>query len=369
MKTVLKLGNSICPTLIRNIAQIFLAVKNRLDLFRSNLNKTVYAGTCSINEDIQSNCNIFLSKEQLQDEKYMNTLKKDMVKCYFIYGINANEYFVHHFELKTIKQRKEYISKRDKNYACRLAESGFDTFNTLNDKYSFYTLAKLFFKRDVCKVENTEDIKEFLAFAQKHKQCIVKPISSSWGNGCEIIELNDPNVVFNTLLQKDRWIVEELILQDDRMAVWNRSSVNTVRICSFRQKNGNIIQIYPFMKTGRSGSVVDNAGQGGVYMSVDSKTGMVCSNGMDEMGNVYLEHPDSHVKYENWIVPEWESLIEISKEVHKSLPHNHIYVGFDFALDKNKGWVLIEGNWGDFICQQSSLNRGIRKDILQAISG
>lgn len=102
-------------------------------------------------------------------------------------------------------------------------------------------------------------------------------------------------------------------------------------------------------------------------MSIDSKTGAVCSKGMDELGNVYEEHPDSHVKFENWAVPQWEELVKLSAEVHRKLPKEHIYVGFDFALDKQKGWVVIEGNWGDFICQQSSLGKGLKSQFYKAI--
>lgn len=368
MSKLLKLGNSICPNIVWWTAQTLIKMKGRLNLCFPNLEKRVYANTCTIEEDILANWKIFLNEKQLADTHYLNRLKRDMIRCYFMYGINANEYFVHRFEKRTKTERQRYMSKRDKNYACRLVEGGLETFNVLNDKYNFYQIAKPFFKRDVCKITSISDLDEFLAFASNHKRCIAKPISSSWGNGCKIIDIENPRETFNLLLEKDKWIIEELIVQDDRMAAWNKSSVNTIRICSFRQNiGGGIIQIYPFMKTGREGSVVDNAGQGGIYMSISSKTGDVCSFGMDELGNVYEEHPDSHIRYENWTVPQWDDLVKISSELHQTLPKEHVYVGFDFALDKDKGWVVIEGNWGDFICQQSSLGRGLRLDFYKAI--
>lgn len=369
MSKLLKIGNAISPKFVWWAAHTFIQVKNRIELLSPNLSSQVYAGTCSIEEEIMANWKIFLTDEKMSDKNYLACLKKDMVDCYFLYGINANEYFVHHFEHKSRKMREEYLSKRDKNYACRLSEGGLESFNVLNDKYKFYTLVKEYFKRDVCKVETSTDKADFMNFASKHKRCIVKPISSSWGNGCQIIELNNSDDTFESLLKKDKYIVEELIEQDERMAIWNSSSVNTVRVCSFRQRWGGVIQIYPFMKTGRKGSVVDNAGQGGVYMSIDSATGEVCSKGMDELGNVYEEHPDSHMKFDNWTVPQWEELVKLSAEIHQVLPKEHIYVGFDFALDKHKGWVVIEGNWGDFICQQSSLGKGLKRQFYKAIRG
>ena len=54
-------------------------------------------------------------------------------------------------------------------------------------------------------------------------------------------------------------------------------------------------------------------------------------------------------------------------KIHESLPDYHKYVGFDFALTKDKGWVLVEGNWGDFICQQACLERGLKKEFMSLI--
>ena len=160
------------------------------------------------------------------------------------------------------------------------------------------------------------------------------------------------------------YILEELIQQDERMSKWNPSSVNTVRICSFRKHDGSTEQLFPFFKTGRQGSVVDNAGQGGVYASVDACTGVICTDGMDENGHTYKEHPDSKITFVGWQIPCWNELMEMASKIHQSLPEGQKYVGFDFALSKDKGWLVVEGNWGDFICQQSSLHRGIRKEIM-----
>lgn len=367
MNRVWQIGNRYFPTISWWLFDRAIRLKSRIDLLHPDLNQHVHAGTCTIEEDIRENINIFVVGGV--NDKYIADLQKDMIKCYFLYGINANEYFVHRFESKSNALRKEYISKRDKNYACRFRECGLETFNLLNDKYRFYSLTKTFFKRDVCKVENTDDRIDFINFASKHIRCIAKPLSSSLGNGCQILNIDNADLEFEKLLKQNKWILEELIEQNEKMALWNASSVNTVRICSFRLRNGEIKQIYPFLRMGRKGSLVDNAGHGGIYVSLNSVTGEICSKGMDKVGNIYDEHPDSHIKFDKWAVPQWEDLVKLSAEVHKSLPKEHIYVGFDFALDKEKGWVVIEGNWGDFICQQSSLGRGLRKDFINAIKG
>ena len=55
------------------------------------------------------------------------------------------------------------------------------------------------------------------------------------------------------------------------------------------------------------------------------------------------------------------------KEVHHSLPEHHRYVGFDFALDKDYQWILIEGNWGQMVGQMAEL-KGIRRPFIEYIS-
>ena len=244
--------------------------------------------------------------------------------------------------------------------------NGTDPFKQLYNKFEFYTLTAPFFKRDVCRVASLEDKESFLTFCNRHSRFIAKPVASSWGEGCKIVECSDAESVFMELLSQGAWIIEELINQDERMASWNPSSVNTLRINSFRTKEG-IAQIYPFMRTGRKGAIVDNGGAGGIFASVDAKTGVISTNGFDEFCNTYEVHPDSLIRYKGWQIPEWDALLELSQKVHESMPLIHKFIGFDFALSKG-GWVLIEGNWGDWIAQQSTLQRGLKKDFLDYLN-
>lgn len=150
-------------------------------------------------------------------------------------------------------------------------------------------------------------------------------------------------------------------MQDAAMARWNSSSVNTIRLCSFRNNN-DVSIAYPFIRVGRKGSIVDNGGQGGIFASIDIQTGVICTDGGDEIGNVYPLHPDSSVPFKGVQIPQWKELLDMCREVHASLPSEFYYVGFDFALTA-KGWMLIEGNWGQFVAQQTTLHRGLRKEF------
>ena len=162
----------------------------------------------------------------------------------------------------------------------------------------------------------------------------------------------------------DEWIIEEKIIQVPETAQWNQSSVNTVRLPAILQ-NDKFSVLGPFLRTGRAGAIADNAGAGGIFACIDPQTGVVTTDGIDENGVYYEKHPNSGICYKGWQVPQWESLMKLTKEVHQLLP-KHKYIGWDFA-HTDDGWVLIEGNWGEFIAQQSTMERGYKKEFVKYV--
>ena len=157
------------------------------------------------------------------------------------------------------------------------------------------------------------------------------------------------------------WMFEEIIEQDPLMASWHPSSVNTIRIPSIMTKTGPVV-ILPLFRTGINGNLVDNCHNNGGLMSVpDEKTGIIVSDGYDIFTNAIKAHPNSGIIFKGYQIPKWQELLDTAAEVHRSLPSKHKYVGFDFALTAD-GWVLVEGNWGNFP-HQVCVERGIRKEF------
>lgn len=361
---------------IKSLAILLFPNTTALYIFRNQkaFNSLKVWGGDSLSEMIEENINFYLTEEEKENTSLLNSIKKDIIKCHFKYGINPIEYFIHDFRTKTDKIRNTYMPKKlkDQLIMSKLGDNRNQAFIELKDKFLFYKLAKQYFKRDVCNINGSDDFYQFELFTQKHTRFIAKPINGRFGQNTNIYDLKEynysPRAVFNILLNiTNEWIIEELIVQDDRMSEWNSSSVNTIRIPSFRTAKG-IVVFAPFMRTGRKDSPVDNGGAGGVMFSLNSKTGETCSDAIDELGHTFKAHPDSNKIVKGWRVPEWDKLLLLSEEVHKSLPLYHKYVGFDFALSKDKGWILVEGNWGDFICQQATLHRGLKKEFTELIN-
>lgn len=317
---------------------------------------------------IEEQCSLFLSDEQLSDKEYMHHLKRDIVKSYYLYGTNANEYFCYKFPGKEDKERQSYLPrlKKDTMLVRQMHGQHAHYFGQIKDKNVFYEMAKPFFGREACRVEKNSDFDAFKKFVEKHPHFIAKPTRGGCGKGIEILNIhdhdNDAKFLFDYLREEDSsYIVEELIEQDSRLAAWNPTSINTLRIPSMRTKKGIVI-FYPSIRIGRLGSIVDNAGAGGTFAAIDPQTGEIISDGYDKRGHSYKIHPDSGKPYKGEKIPEWGSLIDFTKRLHEIMPKEHKYIAFDLTLS-TKGWVVVEANWGELSMPQIEFSKGLFQEF------
>ena len=292
----------------------------------------------------------------------------DVKRSYVTFLAKPQEYFLLGFKDKSDSERAEWITDFIKDtYLKKYAK--IERAKELQDKFFVYEKMKAYFKREACIVRGEEDKSAFAEFATKHERFIAKPNAGSFGADTKIWDLKGKRYedVFSQLLSnKCSWILEELIEQVPEMSQFNTSSVNSVRIPTFRTKDG--IKIFgTFMRMGRKGSVVDNAGAGGIFVRIDEKTGQIISDGHTEQGDVYVQHPDSGVTFKGFQIPRWEELRNLAIQCHEELPE-HKYIGWDFALTKD-GWVMLEGNWGQFLCQQVSGQKPLKKKFISLIKG
>lgn len=294
-------------------------------------------------------------------------LAKDIKQCFYRYLVSPEEYFLFDFEGKNEDYRDSFLSDRQRNRLLYRNCSEKQFIEELSDKFYFYKLTQKYFGRKALLIDNKTnfDFNKFENFLENNKKVFVKPLSDCCGKGAHILDLNKignvENLFFNTINRGD-WMVEELIIQSKEMALWNSSSVNTIRLPCFYVE-GKFYILNPFLRTGRKGSIVDNGGAGGIIAAVDENTGVIVSDGIDEQNHNYSNHPDSGVKFKDWQVPRWKELKEIAQKVFTECFKSHKYIGFDFALTDN-GWILIEGNWGQFLGQFAS-KKGIKYKFME----
>jgi len=284
------------------------------------------------------------------------------------YRFSADEYFAYHFQGKSEEERSSFCSDLNRIDICESLNRP-ENLVIFNDKLQTYRRYSRYYGRDFCGVKGAGDLPALRAFVHKHSVFILKPADSSCGQGIQRVDLTackDVEAELQKLLDaycagyRDGFVAEELIVQDERMSKLHPGSVNTIRVTTIRCDDG--IEVLPiFVKMGRGGSLVDNAGAGGIFGAVDMENGRIIAV-TDKLGNSYERHPDSDVELVGYEIPRIGEAVALAKELAMVLPENR-YTGWDLALTKD-GWIMVEGNArGQFVGWQISLQKGCMGEI------
>ncbi|MBO4822409.1 MAG: hypothetical protein J5548_13215 [Prevotella sp.] len=173
------------------------------------------------------------------------------------------------------------------------------------------------------------------------KDLIVKPtLNTTWGKGVIKLSRNERSEEKVRQLfaqyRKD-FSFEECVIQHPDLASLNESSLNTVRICTYRRPNGEIKYLFSILRFGEKGSVVDNASAGGNFVGVmpdgTIKRKMVKYHSLEQ-------HPFNHALEK---VPCFERLKATAIHLHSKLADLN-YVGWDFSVTPDGIPVVIELN-------------------------
>jgi hypothetical protein len=309
----------------------------------------------------------FLGDGVSQEKKteIVRNMRRAMVK----YHWDPDEYFLFGYENLTDNERKEYLTEYDKNSYCDKVNNP-EKSEIFHMKWRTYEVFKVYFKREAVLVHGSRDIDNptIIDFLRRHNSVILKPLYNAGGHGIVMFHASNKedalNECRNIIRNNDNtYIMEELIIQSKEMAEFHANSVNTVRMFTFRL-NDDVRIFCSGIRFGRDGKNVDNGGSGGIFASVDVSTGIVATTAMDNCGREYSAHPNSGKQIKGYVVPKWEELLSLSKELALVVPDVRI-VGWDFALTDN-GWVLVEGNdRAQFHHYQIPMRKGFMKEFRQ----
>ncbi len=150
-------------------------------------------------------------------------------------------------------------------------------------------------------------------------------------------------------------IFEETIIQIDQLRNLNESSLNTIRIMTALYPDSTVNVFAAFIKIGRHGSDIDNAGSGGnIDCGVNVETGKLYNaEQFDSWSNIkkIQFHPDSNAELNGMKIKNWHSIIAKLKYYQGLIPQLKI-IGWDVAITDG-GPVIIEiNNWWDTTGQE-----------------
>lgn len=291
----------------------------------------------------------------------------DMVYSLHRFGCAFDEYFLFNYPHLNLEGRSTFVTDKNRwDYYDQMNKQ--ENRILFNDKRKSYELFKKYYKRELLEIETDADEGKFYDFLSRHSRFIVKPFDGTGGKGifvADLADFADQKAMFAMIREKGHVVVEELIEQVPEMAIFNSSSVNTVRVPTLKLKE-RVVVFSPFLRTGRGTAVVDNAFSGGIFAAVDPNLGVVTTRGVDEAGNSYLQHPDSKVVYPGFQIPRWDEAVALVTELAGVVETNR-YAGWDIALTKN-GWVMVEGNASGQMVMQYATRKGIKKELETYIS-
>lgn len=307
-----------------------------------------------------------MSRDPEQSEE-LAKIRIDMTFCYFAYGFTPVEYFSFRLRDKSMAERSKFISSRLRlTYRCRMND--LLKAEIFNDKTKTYKRFQKYYKRGATAICDPEHFERFQRFVKKHPEFVKKQCFEAQGHSVELVNINECGMsereLFDSLIAQGKHILEEKIVQSPMLAAFNESSVNTVRVITFVTKNGTVVP-YCTLRTGRPGSFVDNGGAGGVQACIDFETGVIATDGFDEIGGVFADHPASGTTFKGYQLPDWEQLRSLVFEAAEVVPEIH-FIGWDLAHTKD-GWVMVEGNENCYIIAKQMIDDKGLRDVFEGI--
>lgn len=261
------------------------------------------------------------------------------------YHLLASEYYFYEFFRKNKKQRLEYVRDIECMQDIPNKFNNSEEYKILENKNAFNVLFQEQIGREYIYVDAASSYEEFTSFVSKNPTFMYKPISNLGGFGIEKMSVTKDDVeqVWNDIVSRGECLLEEVLVQHEKMAALNPDTINTVRVVSMVNDKGEINIPIANVRIGRAGAFVDNFCSGGMSASVDVKTGVVSSTAHTKAMDAYSVHPDTQCPILGYQIPEWEKVLELVKNGAKKLPGLR-YIGWDVAIKKDGTVCLIEGN-------------------------
>ncbi len=272
-------------------------------------------------------------------------LFQDMYACYKK-GYTWMGYMVNGFYKYTDEDvRRTFLSEYGDNVKILKETTSPEDLEVLMDKGKFSKIYKDFLKREFIDLREAS-ADEFQSFIERHDRIIVKKPLGEGGKGMKIYKtssIQNPKELYGKLIKNDTVIVEETIVQNEKMSEISINSVNTVRIATAIDLSGNVTVPYMTLRYSVSDAFLDNASLGGVYSLLDEEGVTIGPAYMSvPYEKIFYTHPKTNYDFLGFKVPQIEEVKSLVKEAALVMKSAR-YIGWDVAIS-DKGPVIIEGN-------------------------
>lgn len=287
---------------------------------------------------------MFMMIKQIHKEYHKSSLVIfiDMVYCALKENIGYQDYRVFGFAGVPFKERKTFLTM-NKNLELVRRYNNKDTYAIYRDKTLFFKKFEAFLHRDWIDL-NKKTAHDLEKFCKGKESIFVKTPCAFGGQGIgeiKITPITSFDTLYNDLIKSGQTLVEEKILQHDKMKSLHPESINTLRIVTLT-RNGKVNVISRLLRMGQQGSVVDNITSGGIYASIN-ENGIVDHPAFcDKTGETFSHHPTTGTKIHGFEIPYFNEAMALVEEI-ATAETNMSYIGWDIAITPD-GPVIVEGN-------------------------
>lgn len=185
------------------------------------------------------------------------------------------------------------------------------------------------------------------------KSVITKPATDSGGGKGVILwerkgdnhkesggETLDPAIL--TGIYGKNWILQPYIEQHNYFAGFNSSSVNTIRIFTYRSVLDEEIRVlHRLLRIGKTGMIVDNQASGGVACGLSEK-GEISGFAVNKYGEKF-KSVNGRKLPEGELVPEFNNFLAAADNIARRFHYSRL-LGIDLCMDRNGSIQMIEVN-------------------------
>jgi len=267
----------------------------------------------------------------------------DMVICAVTANIGYLDYHVFGFAKVKGKKRKTFMTMNENLSLVRQVNNR-DDFKIFDNKVLFFERFGKYTGRGFLNLEgkSAEDLKKF---CEGKDVVFAKQTETFGGQGITREALSvetDYNELFNKLIENKQYLIEDAIVQHEKMNELYSGSVNTLRMVTLVDNQNEPHFMYALVRMGQKGAKVYNISSGGMYAPVNSEGIITHGAFCDKEGFCHDIHPTSGTKFVGFEIPYFKDAVELVKKAALEVPGMR-YIGWDVAITES-GPVLVEGN-------------------------
>ncbi len=285
----------------------------------------------------------------------------DMAWCAVRYETTFENYSEWDFRILTRRERKTYMTDPKSFHLSRKLNDDSQR-SIFDDKLRFAEHFGDELGRAWLDV-TTSDAAALGDFVRRYDRVITKNPGGVGGNGItmrDTADITDPAALREELLASGQTLVEEVLVQHPEMARLYPGSVNSLRMVTYLDPDGEVHLLAGVLKIG-NGGVIDNFSNGGMYTMLDEQ-GRALHAASDEEGRPFEVHPITGVTITGYQVPLYTEILELVDRLARRVPALP-YIGWDIAITPERP-VVIEGNHNTGVFQSKPSVSGIRHGLL-----